>query len=716
MTELTRCERCPDEWLQEVQEEIKLGCLSADNHAFLHGQPTSVAGSSVSGCNACGCVGCTGISECSICATEREARKLVALSSSDARFKDPRFQNARAIFTNNDVKFDVNKRRARTFAYEHRESITWIKANDKPNQATLAEHPNIISQKMEWLQNHDRHCGNLYGMFPLIKGMPVALTDHVDRKKERPLLRGRIGTLDSWILHPEEQSVFQNGVRILDNMPQAVIIHFPRETWKLPSLPRPGLYPLKPTTKTWYLDKSRKTPLLCISRTQFPIAPAFAITAHTSQGQTLDSAIIDLCVPDEASAVTAYVAMTRVRSKESLLIYRPFPLERFAHGHTDGPDLLLRKLRGEVLDWRQIEEAHAPSKVCCKCLEIRVREDFSAEQWKRPMTMTCKPCVNKFREEGLLECAMCNEWYSTKHFNVRELSIAKKQCAHCRELLANYRKSSAETCQYCGRCLTPSEFARCDGDKNCNTCDHCKSKNQYTCCVCDLHLTAHDFSKNQLGRKRKTCKTCGREDSTTRTFTAWTCVMCEKTLDRTAFSTKQQEQQPPRTCLACNEIADATRTSDIRREAWQCSLCREFLTRHDFSNKEASAKCRRCFSCAASQQNAAKVATSQNANAKTWRCSACLRHLSRENFSNRQLRKNERTCHECSSPEQSNWTCSKCHQSLGRDSFNRTQRSLETKTCRNCLSIQCAKCERYLAPEFFSNQRCVDRKKFATVV
>ena len=45
MTELTRRFRCEDEWWNVVLDEIRTLQLSDDNHAFLHGLPTSVPGS-----------------------------------------------------------------------------------------------------------------------------------------------------------------------------------------------------------------------------------------------------------------------------------------------------------------------------------------------------------------------------------------------------------------------------------------------------------------------------------------------------------------------------------------------------------------------------------------------------------------------------------------------------------------------------------------------
>jgi ATP-dependent exoDNAse (exonuclease V) alpha subunit len=65
------------------------------------------------------------------------------------------------------------------------------------------------------------------------------------------------------------------------------------------------------------------------------------MTAHASQGQTLEAVIVDLCVGRESSPRTSYVALSRARPCEDILIYRPFPLETFARRQLLGPDLPL---------------------------------------------------------------------------------------------------------------------------------------------------------------------------------------------------------------------------------------------------------------------------------------------------------------------------------------------------------------------------------------
>ena len=168
-------------------------------------------------------------------------------------------------------------------------------AQDKPSPAALRERPDLVERKLEFLSRHDRETGDLYGILPLIRGMPVAMTDHIDRNSDKRILRGRVGIVHSWVLHPDEKSVFENGKRILTHLPKVIFIKFKDKDnkdlpWTLDGLNESGLYPIVPKKRDWFLDKGRMHPMLRLTRTQLPLMPAFAMTAHAAQGLPLKGA------------------------------------------------------------------------------------------------------------------------------------------------------------------------------------------------------------------------------------------------------------------------------------------------------------------------------------------------------------------------------------------------------------------------------------------
>ena len=70
-------------------------------------------------------------------------------------------------------------------------------------------------------------------MFPLIEGLPVALTDHVDRNPGKQLLRGKTGVIHSWKCSATEDSVWEDDVRILHEFPEVVYVKFGNCSWHI---------------------------------------------------------------------------------------------------------------------------------------------------------------------------------------------------------------------------------------------------------------------------------------------------------------------------------------------------------------------------------------------------------------------------------------------------------------------------------------------------
>ena len=220
----------------------------------------------------------------------------------------------------------------------------------------------------------------------------------------------------------------------------------------------PGLYPVKPKKLTWYLDNKRQKKVLKVERTQLPLTPAYAMTAHSSQGKTLRAVLLDLSVDKRVDTTFGAVAASRVASPHDCLILRPFEHWLFERGVSEGPQLLLRQLRGEQVDWTAYKEGLAPWSACRRCLQVKTLDGFEHEQWeqvranKPAICMQCKhggtgPRTRKLEKDAKrIACSMCKIIKIEDAFPRAQLkqkdqekclsccqAIERLQCSECRE-------------------------------------------------------------------------------------------------------------------------------------------------------------------------------------------------------------------------------------------------------------------------------------------
>ena len=118
----------------------------------------------------------------------------------------------------------------------------------------------------------------------------------------------------------------------------------------------PGLYRISETSATWYLNQNRACPRLKIKRRQVMLVPAFAVTIHSTQCANKDNLVLDVCISNECSRQTCHVAHSRTRTREGIHILRPFPLDMFRCSPPLGPQLLLKHVNKEAIDWATVAE------------------------------------------------------------------------------------------------------------------------------------------------------------------------------------------------------------------------------------------------------------------------------------------------------------------------------------------------------------------------
>ncbi|CAE7898020.1 pfh1, partial [Symbiodinium necroappetens] len=433
VTELTETRRCSDEWWNEVVEQLRQGRLSEENHKYLHGIPVE---------------GCT-LSEAAV-----------------------------VIVANNDARYQINKDKARAYSKESGAPLRWSVAKDVAEAKALQAEDCSKEAKRKWLQYHDRHTGDLCGLLPLAIGMPVALTDHVDRS-DKFLLRGRCGHVHSWVWPENEQQ------------PEVVYVKFPDVTWQLPGTPEPGIYPLRPVTEAWFLDRGRENPVLKVKRKQLQLTPAFAITAHSSQGKTLDATLLDLNVDKNVHQTLGTVAASRVRSREDVLILRPFPLWLFQRGAPEGPDLLLKTLRKEPVDWKAWRESKNPFAACGSCGHVKDFANFSYAEWGKVRANRAAKCLHcekggkttgkrKISRDAEIftkhACDICGCSKMAAAFPVAQLRQegpnVKKVCTQCA------RNQRTLTCAMCGKTKPSDAFdaTMCTLPPGCAACADCQQE------------------------------------------------------------------------------------------------------------------------------------------------------------------------------------------------------------------------------------------------
>ena len=216
---LTQLMRCKDIWFNDFLSHCRNGSLPEEMYQYIHGLPTFKSPG-----NDCTCQrdvvtdpklpfpyrkswamefmkGCKDMkqliweSECAACRRVRQARHrvLTQIDSISREYQEPPYSSAPALYSFNVPKYFSIQLRAREFAKQHGKQLAWCHAIDVPLHPEDRElDKEALDRKLAgWLQRHDQETSNLPSLIPLAVGMPIRLTDSVDR--DRQLYRGRRG-------------------------------------------------------------------------------------------------------------------------------------------------------------------------------------------------------------------------------------------------------------------------------------------------------------------------------------------------------------------------------------------------------------------------------------------------------------------------------------------------------------------------------------------
>jgi hypothetical protein len=210
----------------------------------------------------------------------------------------------------------------------------------------------LHTKRCMWLGRHDQDTAHLTSLLPLVQGLPLRLTETVNRQLR--LYRGRRCRLLGWAPHPEDVRTEVDGEWMSTKLPLCLYLQFPGATWKLHDDLAVGVYPLAPASRTWKVNKNTGVQA---RRTGYFVIPDFASTAHMIQGSTLPAVFADTeGMEDDSgslkhageSQISSYISFSRVRDKCGIWMMQPFSPFLFRQGSPVGPQILIDKLRNDL--------------------------------------------------------------------------------------------------------------------------------------------------------------------------------------------------------------------------------------------------------------------------------------------------------------------------------------------------------------------------------
>ena len=160
-------------------------------------------------------------SECAACAHARKQKRRVLPYGPvpEARLHEEPFASAPAIYDYNVPKYHAMHLRAREFAKTHQRRLSWTIARDVPlyHEDRTLPADQLREKLCRWLMIHDQRTAHITSILPLVEGLPVRLTESIDRARQ--LYRNRRGTIVGWAPHPEVTREEADNEWLLSHMP-----------------------------------------------------------------------------------------------------------------------------------------------------------------------------------------------------------------------------------------------------------------------------------------------------------------------------------------------------------------------------------------------------------------------------------------------------------------------------------------------------------------
>ena len=158
-------------------------------------------------------------------------------------------------------------------------------------------------------------------------GMKVMVTQNLETDLD--ITNGARGTVVGIKLDPNEPEHDRSSEIHLKYPPAFVLVKLDRtRASQLPGLDE-GVIPVEPRTLSFRINvpnSDRTVTTRTVKRRQLPMTAAYAFTDYRSQGQTLQSVIVDIAAPPSGrlSMFHLYVVLSRSRGRDTIRLLRDY--------------------------------------------------------------------------------------------------------------------------------------------------------------------------------------------------------------------------------------------------------------------------------------------------------------------------------------------------------------------------------------------------------
>ena len=265
----------------------------------------------------------------------------------------------------NEIRTLLNHKAAIHQAIQSGHPLMVCVAQDTCNGKPI-EDPLLVKKLLQLSDSKTEH---LPGLIPFVPGMPVILTQNI--AIELGLINGVTGTFRQLVYQVDSVSTdvlseaFPNNTQYVHRPSYALIeIGKSKIECNLEQL-QPKLVPIPLMEQTFRIDiadvlpkdrkpKSNRKAFLSVKRRALPLVPAYCITTHKSQGQTLNKVVVDLKLPNETANIAAvYVPLSWVKHLTDLIILR----------HFDQKVLLVKPSKSQITEIERLDKLYSETQM-----------------------------------------------------------------------------------------------------------------------------------------------------------------------------------------------------------------------------------------------------------------------------------------------------------------------------------------------------------------